>query len=51
MFLDGYGSSSASMSPFSRMLGRYTVQALLVFTGFVCVMAWEGVKWIAGLFG
>lgn len=33
------------------MFRRYQIQALLVFTGFVCVMAWEGVKWIAGLFG
>jgi hypothetical protein len=31
---------------------RYTLQALLVFTGFVCVMAWEVVKvafeWMMG---
>ncbi len=33
------------------MLHRYQIQALLVFTGFVCVMAWEGMKAIVEWFG
>jgi len=28
------------------MLRRYTIQALIVFTGFFGVLAWEGVKWV-----
>jgi hypothetical protein len=33
------------------MFNRYQIQALLVFTGVFGALAWEGVKWVAGLFG
>lgn len=27
---------------------RYTIQAIIVFTGLFGVLAWEGVKWLLG---
>jgi sensor domain CHASE-containing protein len=30
------------------MFRRYQIQALIIFTGFVCVMAWEVGKWVMG---
>lgn len=44
--------SRTSMIPAMFSRPAYTAQALLVFTGFVCVMAWEGIKtafeWVMG---